>query len=257
MTNKLIYKTVKKLAPLYQSQNQYSDFDGIFKTFTKDYRTFFEHLSPESFYNLFAFAYFLWIENPDYTLEEIEERLPNTGFVFTYSNDYEDIEETCGNCDGDGEVDCDNCEDGQVTCPSCDGEGVDDEGDTCEECNGSGEIECTWCHGTGQETCDVCDGSGEVENDYEVMVSNTATFFSEPGQAEYFQKALQKDLDVEEELPLTTIYSEWIRESLRFLEAPSGQEILVKEVNQDFYRLGELLIGLYLGRRQKEVLRWH
>jgi len=256
MTNKLIYRTLKKLAPSYQKPGQYSEFDGIFGQFIVDYRLFYENLSPESFYNLFVFAYFLWIENPDYTLEEIEERLPNTGFVFTFSNDYEDIEVTCNNCDGDGEVDCDNCQDGEVTCPNCDGEGVDDEGDTCEECGGSGEIECTWCHGTGQETCDVCDGSGEVENDYEVMVKNTATFFSEPGQAKYFEKASQKGLDVEDELPLTTINSEWIRESLRFLETPSGQETIVKEVNQDPFRLGDFLKVHYIGKKQK-LSRWH
>ena len=86
---------------------------------------------------------------------------------------------TCDYCNGNGTVDCDECDSsGEVTCSECDGDGVDGAGDTCNECDGKGLLDCGNCAGegyvdcdecntTGRETCVTCDGNGEVETDDE------------------------------------------------------------------------------------------
>lgn len=78
----------------------------------------------------------------------------------------------CGNCLGEGTVECTatGCDDGDIDCidcagtpdhtiphVSCGGEGCDDP--ACIE----GEVECTTCRGTGLVTCEECQGDGHVE----------------------------------------------------------------------------------------------
>jgi len=252
MKDESIYKIVKKLGPEYQSFGNSLIFDAIFRKFIQENKLFFEHFPDKEFSKLFSMAYFLWIENPDYTLEEIQKLLPNTGLVSTYSNDYESVKETCDECDGEGDLECENCEGGgEVECPVCDGEGVDAEGDTCGECDGSRYVECTWCWGRGEENCDRCDGTGEIEDDSEVFVFRKMTFFSKPGLAEYFEKASQKNLNVEDVLPSTTINEGTTREYVMLLDTPSGEEILVKDVIQDPTRMGKILKERYLGNRER------
>lgn len=53
----------------------------------------------------------------------------------------------CESCNGEGTIECDECDGGYTECPTC---GSNDM--TCEECSGDGVI-----------TCGECDGSGEVE----------------------------------------------------------------------------------------------
>ncbi len=56
--------------------------------------------------------------------------------------------ENCEECDGDGEVveDCEECDDGLVTCDVCEWGLID-----CDECDGDGELECEECNGAWQE----------------------------------------------------------------------------------------------------------
>ena len=72
----------------------------------------------------------------------------------------------CDECDGTGEVRCEDCVQGKIECGECSGTGSieDDEGNDkeCEECAGIGDIECDNNCYKGWITCDNCDGSGNV-----------------------------------------------------------------------------------------------
>ena len=88
---------------------------------------------------------------------------------------------TCDECEGEGEIqeECSTCEDGKgkIECKVCNATGKDDRGEECGECDGDGEIECSYCFGEGEitesceycesgcilESCEYCDGSGEIE----------------------------------------------------------------------------------------------
>lgn len=75
----------------------------------------------------------------------------------------DEIDSTCNNCAGDGELSCGECGgDGNSTCDDCDGSGEDSEGYTCNTCDGDGDLNCSTCDGVGTESCDYCDGTGEV-----------------------------------------------------------------------------------------------
>ena len=74
----------------------------------------------------------------------------------------------CPTCDGNGDIECDECggtgEGGK--CKNCDGTGeVDDM--ICTHCDGDGYVECGALEcgdfGTGRVECDTCNGQGEVE----------------------------------------------------------------------------------------------
>lgn len=66
----------------------------------------------------------------------------------------------CGECDGEGWVDCWTCNDGQETCDDCGGDGELG----CDDCGGDGEVECDECGGDNRVDCQKCDG-GRVECD--------------------------------------------------------------------------------------------
>lgn len=83
--------------------------------------------------------------------------------------------ETCGNCDGEGEISCDNCNgSGELDCDGCGGSGEveDDEGNniTCSNCGGDGTLTCDECH-RGRIECDSCYGSGEIEKSGYMSIS--------------------------------------------------------------------------------------
>ena len=61
----------------------------------------------------------------------------------------EAMDNTCGECEGEGETDA-------FPCPTCDAGRVACEG----SCNGDGKVECNFCDGDGQTTCTDCDGDG-------------------------------------------------------------------------------------------------
>ena len=63
----------------------------------------------------------------------------------------------CGECYGQGEVDCDKCNDGNYECEKCNGDG-------CESCDNKGYIDCEECH-YGKVQCSDCN-DGELECNY-------------------------------------------------------------------------------------------
>ena len=71
----------------------------------------------------------------------------------------------CNDCEGEGTVDCQECDDGRVDCDLCDAdhtiEHVDCKGDGCAACQ-SGRIECDACAGVGSTLCDDCKGDSYV-----------------------------------------------------------------------------------------------
>lgn len=76
-----------------------------------------------------------------------------------------DGEVTCYECDREGKVECEECEGSQkVTCEECSGDGEQDGGEPCSECDGEGETNCEECD-EGMQTCSQCDGSGSERCD--------------------------------------------------------------------------------------------
>lgn len=91
------------------------------------------------------------------------------GNIFEISRD-DFATETCDECDGNGyiacddcdngDADCSHCDSGKVECDACGGDGDDGDGDSCDECNGNGEVNCDWCDGQGTVSCSNCGGDG-------------------------------------------------------------------------------------------------
>lgn len=81
-------------------------------------------------------------------------------------------EHRCGTCVGSGMESCSNCSrwgakggKGRITCPDCNGDGsreVDGTARTCSTCNGSGHVMCNSCSGQGEHRCTNCGGGGLV-----------------------------------------------------------------------------------------------
>jgi len=94
----------------------------------------------------------------------------------------DDQEVECSRCEGEGNIDCEECSNGRVECSrcdsgdvdcsSCDGEGSVD-GETCETCDGNGTtpcdrceqgyVDCRYCGGEGRQECGNCEGNGTLE----------------------------------------------------------------------------------------------
>lgn len=88
-----------------------------------------------------------------------------------YDPDGEKLRE-CLNCEGEGEVDpenCQHCDCGQIVCDLCWGSGYLDD-DACTTCGDREQVECGVCRGAGQVLterdvlglCNECDGQGIV-----------------------------------------------------------------------------------------------
>ena len=92
--------------------------------------------------------------------------------------DKEYKDEECSECDGDGTVECYNCNDGNEECYNCAGTGEVDYRDyegqdnECEDCNGTGEVSCSACDGEGNLECSSCDGDGDVSSENEFVYLN-------------------------------------------------------------------------------------
>ena len=90
----------------------------------------------------------------------------------------------CPECDGRGTEECYDCNGSgkDESCDECDGSGeIEDpngeEGDTlvCDECDGSGEMGCYRCVGEGNYDCSYCGGDSEIEKEYEKYELTTIT----------------------------------------------------------------------------------
>jgi hypothetical protein len=90
---------------------------------------------------------------------KILEIIKNSNYIFKEMNE----NETCEECNGDGEI--------EETCADCDGNGfIEYDGieETCESCDGSGTI---------FHTCQSCDGGGYIDNtnDFNYELNNLDT----------------------------------------------------------------------------------
>jgi len=101
-------------------------------------------------------------------------------YVVTDETDWVD----CPECDGWGTEECFDCDGSgkDESCDECDGYGeIEDpngeEGDTlvCDECDGSGEMNCYRCEGSGNYDCSHCGGKSEIEEEYEKYELTTIT----------------------------------------------------------------------------------
>jgi hypothetical protein len=62
-------------------------------------------------------------------------------------------DDDCDYCGGDGQYDCESCEDGSIECESCEDGSIE-----CEECEGNYEsVRCSHCNATG--VCRECNGT--------------------------------------------------------------------------------------------------
>jgi hypothetical protein len=131
------------------------------------YKDYFSGLNfkVEDFVKLFFFT-FSYLRTGKFDLGQ--KYLNNIFFVSFFIPSDEKFIDECGNCNGEGRVDCSSCETGDVDCDECDGTGEvpdPDEEDSniqCSNCEGSGYVSCSECGGAGREDCFECDGSGEI-----------------------------------------------------------------------------------------------
>ena len=137
------------------------------------YKQYFEGLNfkVEDFVKLFFFT-FSYLRTGKFDLGQ--KYLNNVFFVSFFVPSDEKFIDDCGNCDGQGRVDCSSCEtgsvecdecdgDGETLCPECDGDGRqmgDNRWEDCESCDGTGKISCSNCDGSGSLSCGECGGSG-------------------------------------------------------------------------------------------------
>ena len=140
------------------------------------YKDYFTGLNfkVEDFVKLFFFT-FSYLRTGKFDLGQ--KYLNNIFFVSFFIPSDEKFIDDCGNCDGEGRVDCTSCEtgdvdcdecdgDGETSCPECDGDGRqmgDGRWEACESCDGKGKISCSNCEGSGYVSCSECGGSGRED----------------------------------------------------------------------------------------------
>ena len=92
------------------------------------------------------------------------EQCDGEGQVWIDCDDCDEGQVTCENekCN-DGVTTCETCSEGKKKCEDCGGDGKDDDGKDCNVCDGEGEIDCDECAGEVEFECNVCGGSGEID----------------------------------------------------------------------------------------------
>ena len=99
-------------------------------------------------------------------ITKLYEQIKNSFFSFSLVEvQNHGVEISCDDCNGDGDVRCDWCDDGEVECEECGGDGEDSDGDDCSECNGRGHVSCEECSGDGYSSCYSCHGQGVQTDD--------------------------------------------------------------------------------------------
>ena len=123
---------------------------------------YFRNLGPDNIIKLVFYIYSLK-ETGNFKMGD--DMINNLAFasLFTTNGNYKN--EECPECDGSGVIPCHNCTQGLIDCDECGGRGEDSENDTCGVCDGDGEVYCDECGGDGDLQCDFCDGLGEITSD--------------------------------------------------------------------------------------------
>ena len=107
-------------------------------------------------------------------IAKLYEQIKNSFFSFSLVDiQSKGVDVSCGDCNGDGDVRCDWCDDGEVECEECGGDGKDSDDDDCSECNGRGYVSCEECSGDGYNRCNSCDGEGTQNDDNLSMIQQT------------------------------------------------------------------------------------
>jgi len=128
----------------------------------KKYKDYFNYVDSNDLLKLILSIYSYKISGSFLISDMIMQRMKFIGVVKTEGESHI---ESCEECDGYGEKNCDVCNSGNIECDECQGDGEVD----CHECDGSGEIygddgpeECDNCSGTGRDECGNCGGDGNV-----------------------------------------------------------------------------------------------
>ncbi len=211
--NERIKKIAKKLSANIRWNGINLIYDDLFKRILRSHTDYFNNFSPNDMLKLVIYIYSIKNFNNTSVGDKIIENAWVGNYLRYEEDDFED--ETCDNCEGNGEIRCDNCDpdgneecntcsgSGSVFCESCGGDGEDDEGGECDECNGTGELKCDQCEGAGlitcrscggdaYEICDECDGNGSIETE-KLKYVNTSFMTWDPALIESFQNSYELD----------------------------------------------------------------
>lgn len=199
MENTSIYRLATK-AFKEISQSEERLFFNAFKDYLKDKKMFFGHFTNLDFYFFFFYCYFMWRAKRVLSFEEVNGLMNNVEMVELIYTSFDEVEETCSGCEGDGEEECPNC-DGEkyVECSECDGTGM--EGDEeCYQCEGTGRLECGICDGDGSLTCEYCDGSGQEVNTSVKGITKHLTFTTDEDEKDMVFKSYENSEKLNEDV---------------------------------------------------------
>lgn len=172
---------LKKLAQvLKRNIREYDTVSDVYNSLRDKARSqfdYFNRLGPQNFLKLVFYIYSLKNSN---SFEIGEKMLYNLAFSQLVDSENITHIETCDECDGQGVVECPECNRGFIRCQTCDGDGVYTELNgqpvDCDDCGGDGEVDCPTCGRNGlpkgEVLCDKCEGLGEYKSkdeiDYEI-----------------------------------------------------------------------------------------
>ena len=199
MKKSSIYRTAVKLQPLFGNKDRDKPFYIVFNESFDSYKQYFQHYSNEAFFYLFFYSYLIWKKEDILSFEEINSLMENITLVSYFYTNYEAVDVECDECDGDGSLECYNCEKGKVDCADCDGTGEID-GEPCSTCQGGETVECEICDGQGDVVCEECGGSGMVDSDEEIYVEGYLSFLTNKNDLENFENAQEKQEKLPENL---------------------------------------------------------
>jgi len=158
-----IKKLATNLAEIIPEPNEPQQVWDSLRFLMREQRDYFQKIPPE---NIIKVIFYIWSLKETGNFKLGEKMLNEISFALIFHHEGNYHKETCGHCDGQGNVDCDDCDDGKMECSECHGGGDE----TCEECDGSGEIEndgetltCSECGGEGVVSCGECGGDGVVD----------------------------------------------------------------------------------------------
>lgn len=181
-----IKKLASNLSEILPDPKEPQDVWDSLRVLMNEQKAYFEKIPPE---NIIKVIFYIWSLKETGNFKLGEKMLNQISFALIFGHEGNYHRETCGDCDGEGDVDCYECSAGKVSCEQCDGDGIEtcsecggsgeieDDGETltCPECGGESDVECDNCGGDGEVdcpscnygrlTCDTCDGNGEVDTD--------------------------------------------------------------------------------------------